>query len=310
MIRTLAALAVCQLVAVSASAQPVNSFSELGPTAVWTNISRAPSFFTPLTAQFTTPDGDVDLTTNGIDGFDNFISPGTFGNFDYTFAPDQFIAQIDSTVAPGDYQGRWDDKDYLLNLDPPVMASGVTLSSNGVAGEGATGVRVEFWSDVDGTGVLLAVRVSPDNPTLGCPRPLNANDCAGPPYTFNYFVGYRSEATPIRSVVLQRTATNGNHTNIALDAMAVADPVVESACIPDVSTSGSNPGDAGFGEPDGSVDVSDLTYFVETWIGGGLEADLTTSGSNPGDADYGVPDEMVDVSDLTFFVEAWIAGCP
>ncbi|MEM1329891.1 MAG: hypothetical protein AAGG07_04950 [Planctomycetota bacterium] len=39
-------------------------------------------------------------------------------------------------------------------------------------------------------------------------------------------------------------------------------------------------------------------------------ADVTTTNTNPGDADYSVPDGGVDVSDLTFFVEAWINGCP
>ncbi|MEM1330375.1 MAG: GC-type dockerin domain-anchored protein [Planctomycetota bacterium] len=81
--------------------------------------------------------------------------------------------------------------------------------------------------------------------------------------------------------------------------------------VADVTTDNTNPGDAGYGEPDGAVTVADLTYLVEFWLAGDLAvADLTTDGANPGDADYGVPDGTVTVADLTFFVEQWLAGCP
>ncbi|MEM1330376.1 MAG: GC-type dockerin domain-anchored protein [Planctomycetota bacterium] len=85
-----------------------------------------------------------------------------------------------------------------------------------------------------------------------------------------------------------------------------------SACSPaDLTTDGSNPGDADYGTPDGLITVSDLTYFVEFWIASDLSvADVTTNGTNPGDANFGVPDGAVTVSDLTYIVELWIAGCP
>ena len=41
-----------------------------------------------------------------------------------------------------------------------------------------------------------------------------------------------------------------------------------SDCIADVTTEGANPGDPGFGEADGSITASDLTFFVEAWING------------------------------------------
>ncbi|MEM1330148.1 MAG: GC-type dockerin domain-anchored protein [Planctomycetota bacterium] len=86
---------------------------------------------------------------------------------------------------------------------------------------------------------------------------------------------------------------------------------IGNACIPDVTTTGTNPGDADYGNPDGEVSVSDLTYFVEFWLANDLSvADVTTDGSNPGDAGFGSPDSAVTVSDLTFFVEQWLAGCP
>ncbi|MEM1331651.1 MAG: GC-type dockerin domain-anchored protein [Planctomycetota bacterium] len=82
-------------------------------------------------------------------------------------------------------------------------------------------------------------------------------------------------------------------------------------CAVDITTTGTNPGDAAYGTPDGSVEVTDLTYFIEQWINEneGI-ADVTTVGTNPGDPGYGVPDGNVDVTDLTFYVEAWIEGCP
>ncbi|MEM1331526.1 MAG: GC-type dockerin domain-anchored protein [Planctomycetota bacterium] len=94
------------------------------------------------------------------------------------------------------------------------------------------------------------------------------------------------------------------------DDLCVIQRSTDPTCVADVTTSGTNPGNTGFGVPDGNVDVSDLTFFVEIWLGGDVAADVTTSGTNPGDAGFGVPDGNVDVTDLTFFVESWITGCP
>ena len=85
--------------------------------------------------------------------------------------------------------------------------------------------------------------------------------------------------------------------------------VIAPSCVGDVTTGSTNPGDAGYGQPDGVADASDLTYFVEAWVSGSGAADATTAGTNPGDAGFGVPDGSVDAGDLTYFVEAWIAGC-
>ncbi|MEM1331735.1 MAG: family 16 glycosylhydrolase [Planctomycetota bacterium] len=79
--------------------------------------------------------------------------------------------------------------------------------------------------------------------------------------------------------------------------------------VADTTTSGVNPGGTGYGLPDGNVDVSDITYYVERWLNGEVDADVTTSGTNPGDAGYGEPDNGINTADLTFFVERWLAGC-
>ena len=83
------------------------------------------------------------------------------------------------------------------------------------------------------------------------------------------------------------------------------------ACVADVTTNNTNPGDANYGVADGEVTVADLAYFVEQWVAGNASvADVTTNNANPGDADYGVADGEVTVSDLSYFVEQWVAGCP
>ncbi|MEM1329764.1 MAG: glycoside hydrolase family 18 protein [Planctomycetota bacterium] len=93
----------------------------------------------------------------------------------------------------------------------------------------------------------------------------------------------------------------------------VAEASFESACrrdcLADITSSGANPGEDGFGVPDGNVDVADLTYFVELWLSSEAEADLTTDGVNPGTRGYGTPDGVVSITDLTFYVEFWITAC-
>ncbi|MEM1330377.1 MAG: GC-type dockerin domain-anchored protein [Planctomycetota bacterium] len=82
------------------------------------------------------------------------------------------------------------------------------------------------------------------------------------------------------------------------------------ACDADVTATNANPGDKSYGVPDGTVDVSDLSWFVEHWAAGDVLADVSTEPSNPGDEDYGVSDGSVTTADLTYFVENWLAGCP
>jgi hypothetical protein len=85
----------------------------------------------------------------------------------------------------------------------------------------------------------------------------------------------------------------------------------ELPCVADVTTLDTNPGDPGYGEPDGSINAEDLTYFVEQWINGvAAVADVTTLDTNPGEPGYGEPDGSINAEDLTFFVEQWITGCP
>lgn len=75
----------------------------------------------------------------------------------------------------------------------------------------------------------------------------------------------------------------------------------------DVSTTNSNPGDAGYGVPDEIVDGADLSYYVEQWLGTTRLADISTTNNNPGDPGFGVADGVVDGADLSFFVEQWLA---
>ncbi|MEM1330373.1 MAG: GC-type dockerin domain-anchored protein [Planctomycetota bacterium] len=96
-----------------------------------------------------------------------------------------------------------------------------------------------------------------------------------------------------------------------LRAVAVRTPSGWDAVVArpgDLTTLDTNPGDTGYGVPDGTTDVTDLTFYVEQWIGGALSADMTSVGANPGDPDFGAPDGRTDVTDLTWFVEQWIAA--
>ena len=92
-------------------------------------------------------------------------------------------------------------------------------------------------------------------------------------------------------------------------------------CPGDVTTTGTSSGDAGYGEPDGVTNLSDLLYFVNVWnadLGSptpnpGTLADTTTTGSSDGDPSFGEPDGNVDLADLLFFVNDWTVGlseCP
>lgn len=83
----------------------------------------------------------------------------------------------------------------------------------------------------------------------------------------------------------------------------------EPICAADVTTSNRNPGEPGYGLPDGQVDGADLSRFVEAWLIGLPVSDVSTLNTNPGDAGYGVPDGLSGGNDLSYFVEAWLAGC-
>lgn len=82
-----------------------------------------------------------------------------------------------------------------------------------------------------------------------------------------------------------------------------------SSCETDLTSTNTNPGDEGYGEPDGISNGNDLTYYVEFWLAGSLVADFSTTNTNPGEAGYGEPDGTVDGIDLSYFVETWLAGC-
>ena len=76
--------------------------------------------------------------------------------------------------------------------------------------------------------------------------------------------------------------------------------LIEASCVPDLTTTGTSNG-----TPDGTVDLSDFSYYLSLWSGGDARADVTTTGS-----DNGIPDAAVDLSDFSYYLSLWSAGCP
>jgi len=54
--------------------------------------------------------------------------------------------------------------------------------------------------------------------------------------------------------------------NVDIGAYEFQPPATNNGCIADTTTTNTNPGDPGFGAPDGTVNGADLSYFVEQWI--------------------------------------------
>ncbi len=73
-------------------------------------------------------------------------------------------------------------------------------------------------------------------------------------------------------------------------------------------TTGNDPDDPGYGVPDGTIDASDLFFFLDLFSGSDLDADLTGS-SNPGDETFGDPDGIVDADDFFYFLHLFTTGC-
>ncbi|MEM9064100.1 MAG: GC-type dockerin domain-anchored protein [Planctomycetota bacterium] len=94
----------------------------------------------------------------------------------------------------------------------------------------------------------------------------------------------------------------------------VEGPPLPGGCSPaDVTTTGATlPGQPGFGEPDDTVDLDDLGYYLGFFLSNDASvADLTTSGATlEGQPGFGVPDGVVDLDDLGFYLNLWLAGCP
>lgn len=69
----------------------------------------------------------------------------------------------------------------------------------------------------------------------------------------------------------------------------------------DMTTSGSLNG-----VPDGVVDLSDFSFYLNTWSVGDARADLTATGT----CEPGTGGDGVDLSDFSCYLNLWAAGCP
>ncbi|MEM1329838.1 MAG: hypothetical protein AAGG07_04685 [Planctomycetota bacterium] len=84
---------------------------------------------------------------------------------------------------------------------------------------------------------------------------------------------------------------------------ALTEPTIgphEPACTGDLTHTGTNPGDQGWGIPDGRVDLADLTFAVERWLAGDDQVESHQTGF-----------ERPDVLEARAFhraVEAWVSS--
>ncbi|MEM9066004.1 MAG: GC-type dockerin domain-anchored protein [Planctomycetota bacterium] len=87
-----------------------------------------------------------------------------------------------------------------------------------------------------------------------------------------------------------------------------------TVCSPaDVTSTGATlSGQRGYGIPDNTVDLDDLGYFLNAWLGGDVTiADFTTTGATlEGQPGFGTSDGDVDLDDLGYFLNFWLTGCP
>lgn len=58
----------------------------------------------------------------------------------------------------------------------------------------------------------------------------------------------------------------------------------------------------------GGGSASNVTIIYRPTTTSTARADLTTTNTNPGDPGYGVPDGKIDGADLSFYVERWLEG--
>ncbi|MEM9064999.1 MAG: GC-type dockerin domain-anchored protein [Planctomycetota bacterium] len=113
---------------------------------------------------------------------------------------------------------------------------------------------------------------------------------------------------------LQLPAGDGDSNVDATEYLAVilCDLPGASCCQADLTTAGATlAGQAGFGEPDGLVDLDDLGYFLNAWLtGDAVVGDTTTAGATlEGQPGFGVPDGVVELDDLGYYLNLWLAGC-
>jgi len=78
----------------------------------------------------------------------------------------------------------------------------------------------------------------------------------------------------------------------------------------DFTTTGATlPGQPGYLQSDGSVDLDDLGVFLDLWLEPATLADVTTTGATlPGQPGFRQPDGQINPDDLGAYLDAWIVG--
>ena len=144
------------------------------------------------------------------------------------------------------------------------------------------------------TGDLLCDTNRQSSPTFGCPG--NPSSCGSSDPKENY-MDYSYDACmngfTLEQANRMRCTLMFYRPDLAIVAAAACSPA-------DLTTTGNAEG-----EPDGTVDLSDFSYYLSIWSSSDTAADVTTTGTASG-----IPDGTVDLSDFSFYLSLWSAGCP
>ncbi len=79
-------------------------------------------------------------------------------------------------------------------------------------------------------------------------------------------------------------------------------------CAADLSGS-SDPQNAAYGTPDGTVDASDFFYFLDQFASGNLSVADRSGSPDPADPAYGQPDGVIDAADFFYYLDLFVTGC-
>ncbi|MEM9066002.1 MAG: GC-type dockerin domain-anchored protein [Planctomycetota bacterium] len=222
------------------------------------------------------------------------------------------VFPTDATPSPMDLVGFVVDQS---GRDRAFVIAGGKLSLLELAGAATDGSIANACSD--DVSVIVGTQIQPDFSTLGV---IWRNGGPGEKIADLLLQGGHRVPTGVEFADASAVSSDGRFvvgTSVNLNSFEVRPYILDlaqlNACsLADVTATGATlPGQPGFGEPDGDVDLDDLGYYLDFWLQGLPRADVTTTGATlKGQLGFGVPDSNIDLDDLGYFLGFWLAGCP